>query len=863
MATERKIHPPVRYPESCYNSYMKRLYEQFIPEHYDIKWDLCHAAKPKRRITGSVQIKGTQVDPDAVRLHAKNLTIDSVYVNDREITELYTSHDELVIPHKDPGTVYISIEFSLHLTNAMHGIYPCYYEVDGKKQEVYATQFESHHAREAFPCIDEPEAKATYSVTLLTANNMSAATLSNMPIYHQRRSDDATVTTFAITPRMSSYLVAFAAGDFQRATSKTKGGVEVNVYATKAHSADSLTWALERATETIDFFNDYFGIDYPLPKSDHVALPDFSAGAMENWGLVTYREVALLADPQTATISGKEYIAEVISHELSHQWFGDLVTMKWWDDLWLNESFATVMEYLAPNALHPEWRLWSKFVTNEGSVALRRDSIDGVQPIHVEVSHPDEIGTLFDGAIVYAKGGRLLHMMQEWIGEDAFRAGLKQYFTTYQYKNTIGDDLWRCLGDASGKDVAGLMNTWLTQPGFPVVHATLGNGTLTLSQEQCFVGPHTPTSRLWPIPLDASDHDLPDIMNDRTLTVPYHSPAALRLNTKGNGHFVTHYSQELQERILSDIIAGKLSETERAVFLFEQTLLARGGYLPSAALIDILVAYEREASETVWNVMAMAMSELKRFVETDETAEQDLRRFIGRIARAQYTRLGWTQKTGEPEEDTRLRSLIIGCMLYSEDAEVIATALSHYAATAPEALDAELRSAILTAAVRFDTGKTVVNRLLDLYKSTSSAELQGDITSAVTSSRNPAILRVLIGKLTDTSLIRTQDTMYWFVDLLRNRRSRTEAWQWMQHKWNWIEKNFGGDKSHDYFPRYSGSCLATRQQLAEYKAFFEPKRSDQSLTRAIDMGIRDLEGKIELLERDSDAVAAKLQQLRS
>lgn len=840
---------------------MKRLYEQFIPDHYDITWDLCHAKKPKRLIKGTVQIKGTQVDPDTIRLHAKDIIIDSVYVNNEEIPELYTESDELIIPHKKPGTVYVSIRFSLHLTDAMHGIYPCYYEVDGKKHEVYATQFESHHAREAFPCIDEPEAKATFSITLINSDRSPMRLLSNMPNLHQRHDDDITMTTFATTPRMSSYLVAFAAGDFQRATSKTISGVEVNVYATKAHSAKSLTWALERATETIDFFDHYFGIRYPLPKSDHVALPDFSAGAMENWGLITYREVALLADPQTATISGKEYIAEVVAHELSHQWFGDLVTMKWWDDLWLNESFATVMEYLATDKLHPEWHMWSKFVTNEGSVARRRDSIDGVQPIRVEVSHPDEIGTLFDGAIVYAKGGRLLRMMQEWISEDAFRAGLKQYFTTYQYKNTVGADLWRCLGSASGKDVSKLMNAWLTQPGFPVVHVSLENGQVTLSQEQCFVGPHEPSSRVWPIPLDASDAALPDIMNDRTIEVAYPSTETLRINTKGNGHFVTQYDNELQERILSDIATGKLSEIERANFLFEQTLLARGGYTSSAALIDILNAYRQETSETVWNIMAMAIGELKHFVETDEIAEKALRKFVGQLAHAEYVRLGWVQKTDEPEEDTRLRSLIISSMLYSEDDTVVSAALAHYAAAAPEALDPELRSAILTAAVRFGNDTTIINRLLELYKSTNSAELQEDIASAVTASRDPSVLRNLVGKLTNTSLIRPQDTVHWFVDLLRNRISRADTWQWTQQQWGWIEKNFGGDKSHDYFPRYTGSFLTTRQQLTEYKSFFDPMKSNPSLARAIDMGIRDLEGRIALLERDSADVATRLESI--
>lgn len=255
-------------------------------------------------------------------------------------------------------------------------------------------------------------------------------------------------------------------------SAKTSGGVDVAVWATPAQTEASLNFALEHAVKTIEFFNEYFGVDYPLPKSDHVALPDFSSGAMENWGLVTYREVALLADPATTTLASKQYIATVVSHELSHQWFGNLVTMKWWNNLWLNESFATLMEYVAVDAIHPEWNAWLDFATHESILALRRDAIDGVQSVQVDVNHPDEISSLFDGAIVYAKGARLMRMLQTYVGHDAFRAGLESYFKQFAYQNTEADDLWNHLEQASGKQIRQMMDYWISTSGYPVVSVT-------------------------------------------------------------------------------------------------------------------------------------------------------------------------------------------------------------------------------------------------------------------------------------------------------------------------------------------------------------------------------------------------------
>lgn len=833
---------------------MDRLFSQFQPEHYDIQWDL-RQAKSNRLIRGTATIRGQHLAAEPIRLHAKDLQIEEATVNGQAV-KISTDNDILTFDNTDNGPAQITIKFSLTLTDAMHGIYPCYYKHQGQKYELYATQFESHHAREAFPCVDEPEAKATFAISILSNEPV---VLSNMPVISQRESSEGTLTTFEQTPRMSTYLAAFVAGDLQRATTAAKSGVEVNVYATPAQSADSLNWALQHAAQTIDFFNEYFGVPYPLPKSDHVALPDFSSGAMENWGLVTYRETALLADPATASVSTRQYIATVIAHELSHQWFGNLVTMKWWNNLWLNESFATLMEYLATDALHPDWRQWDEFANNEGVAALRRDSIDGVQPVQTDVSSPAEISALFDGAIVYAKGGRLLRMMQLWIGDEAFRAGLKQYFTRFKYSNTIGDDLWECLSQASGKDVGALMNTWISQPGYPVVYALLDNGELTLRQEQFFTGPHQPSDRLWPIPLDANDQRLPKILKEREQRLSPAPDGLLLLNHQNASHFITCYDDALRARILQAIASGTLTPSQRAQYLNEQILLARGGLIASSTLVEALAAFQNESDQTVWEIISLAISDLKKFVDQDEAAEKLLRRLSGKLARPQFERLGWSKRPGEPESDSKLRAAIIDCMLYSEDAAAISTARRLYQNTPLAELSADLRPSIIGAAVRYsDQPADIVSQLLEAYQATQSADLRSDIAAGVATTRDAEQLARLIGLLTNTDIIRSQDTVHWFVDLLRNRYGREAAWRWMRSQWSWIEQTFASDKSHDYFPRYAAMLLMTRQQLAEYREFFTPLRRDQSLVRAIDMGILDLEGKLDLIDRDKAAVLAAL-----
>jgi aminopeptidase N len=836
---------------------VSRLIEQFIPDHYQLSLSL---HRLERTFDGIITIDGvSQSTEQTITVHAKELRIASVTLDGKEATFATGDNDELTISHPDifTGAHTIVIAFSGDITDAMHGLYPCYYEVDGMKQELLATQFESHHAREVFPCIDEPEAKATFDVTLTTEQDIIV--LGNMPVTRQTVENDLLVTSFATTPRMSTYLLAWVTGQLHRATTTTKSGVEVNIWATPAQPVESLSFALDIAARTIDFFDEYFDTPYPLPKSDHVALPDFSSGAMENWGLITYREIALLADPATVSISSKHYIATVIAHELSHQWFGNLVTMKWWNNLWLNESFATLMEYVAIDTLHPEWNVWLDFATSESIMALRRDAIDGVQAVQVDVHHPDEISTLFDGAIVYAKGARLLRMLQQYIGHDAFQTGLKAYFAAHAYANTEADDLWQALGQASGKDITHFMNTWISQSGYPVISVSLNDDQLHLSQEQFFVGQHLESAKLWPVPLNSSWKALPAIFDTGETTFQVAAEATpLRLNVGDSAHFVTQYDHALLSQLVEATRNGTMNPLDRLQLLNENTLLARGGRIASAELITLLDAFKHEHTEAVWDIVSMTIGELKKFVEGDDTSDTQLRTFAAQLAAQEYQRLGWTAKDNEPETDTKRRTTILAITLYGEAPEAVATAQQIYNSTPLEELDPELRPLIISAAVRHNPDASIVETLLERYQATTSAELQQDIASGMTSTKDPETLKRLLDLIKDSSVVRPQDAARWFVWIIRSREGRALAWQWLRNNWDWIEATFSGDKSYDDFPRYAAGSLVTRQQLEEFRHFFTPMQTIPALSRVISMGISEIEGRVELIERDAKAVRAAL-----
>ncbi|MDR1970067.1 MAG: M1 family metallopeptidase, partial [Candidatus Nomurabacteria bacterium] len=755
---------------------VNQLVNFFVPEHYDLTLNI---NRIERQFSGTVKIRGT-TSGEKIRLHAKDLEILNASVDGIAVGIGQYENDEIEL---NAAGREIVMEFSGRIVDgSMHGLYPCYYELNGKKKELLATQFESHHAREVFPCIDEPAAKATFDLTLTTEDGVTV--LSNMPTLQDQVLQDKgrTTTKFATTPKMSTYLLAFVIGDLQKKTAKTKSGVEVNIYATPAQKPESLDFALDTAVRSIDFYDEYFGVKYPLPKSDHVALPDFGSGAMENWGLITYRETALLADKNTGLVS-RQYIAMVIAHELSHQWFGNLVTMKWWDDLWLNESFASLCEHIATDALFPDWQMWLSFETSDVISALRRDALPGVQSVQQDLSHPDEISTLFDPAIVYAKGERLLKMCRAFIGEDNFRAGLKEYFKKFAYQNTEANNLWQVLSEVSGQDISSLMIPWLTRPHYPVVRASYNKSTqeVTLAQE-VFSMAREASGDIWPIPIFTNEPNAPKIFDQRTMTFPVENVENFQLNIGNNSHFITSFDETLRAAMSASM--PKLDETDRLKILNEMTLLARAGYESTTSYFSVLPQIKNERFWAIQEIFMMMIADLKKFVEGDETAENNLKKMVGDLTGGLFEELGVKPKSADSLNVTKLRPLVLSNMFYAEDQATIDACLAEFSIHRHDltGVVGDLRAIIIATAVRFGDDETF-DYLLDIYKSSQDADLRQDICAGLTATRNLEQIEKLIANLMLPDAVRPQDLFYWFGWLLANRYARSQVWAWCRNNW--------------------------------------------------------------------------------
>ena len=835
---------------------VKHFIETFVPEHYDLFLDLNRADKT---FSGKVTITG-EAKTSKISLHQKDLTVEAVEVagQARPFT-LDKDNEALYIELEAAGPVVMTITYTGKITDNMTGIYPSYYTVDGVKKEIISTQFESHFAREAFPSVDEPEAKATFDLALKFDQEEGELALSNMPEIDVENRKATGVWKFETTPRMSSYLLAFAAGDMQGITAKTKNGTLVGVYATKAHPASNLEFALDIAVRCIEFYEEYYGVKYPIPQSLHVALPDFSAGAMENWGLVTYREIYLLVDENSTALS-RQTVALVVAHELAHQWFGNLVTMKWWDDLWLNESFANMMEYVSVDAIEPSWKIFEDFQTSGAPYALKRDATDGVQSVHVEVKHPDEINTLFDGAIVYAKGSRLMHMLRRWLGDDAFRKGLGAYFEKHQYGNTIGRDLWDALSQASGRDVAAFMDAWLEQPGYPVVTAKVENDCLILTQKQFFIGEHEDKGRLWPVPLNSNWQGLPDTLTTERLEIPNYAAlaaqndGALRLNTENTAHYITDYQGELLDALLNNL--SSLDNISKLQIVQERRLLAESGMISYADLLPVISKLANETSYMVVSAVSQVLEGLNRFVDEGSQTEEDYKALLKVLSQSNFDRLGFEKQEGESDEDEMVRQLIVGNMIKADDetAKAQASQIFDRYRDNLEKLPAAIRLQVLVNQIKHHESKELAKLYLDLYVASNDGSFKNALSTALSYTKNKETLDELLATWKDKFTVKPQDLSAWYARFLSQDFTQEAVWTWARENWDWIKAALGGDMSFDSFVISPAVVFKTEKRLAEYKAFFEPQLDDMAISRNISMGIKEIAARVELVKREKEAV---------
>ena len=836
---------------------VKRFYETFHPEHYDIYLDI---SREKKRFHGKTVVIG-EAQEELVKLNQKYLKINSVRVDQKKADFNYNDKDEVInIEAGKVGKMKIEVDFEGKLTDTMMGIYPSYYEVDGEKKQLIGTQFETTFARQAFPCVDEPEAKATFALAIKFDEKPGESIISNQP---EEKFKDG-VHYFKPTLRMSSYLVAFVFGDMQRKLTRTKSGVEIGVFATRAHQAKELDFALDIAKRSIEFFEDFYETPYPLEHSYQVALPDFSAGAMENWGCVTYREAYLLLDPDNTSLEMKQLVATVIAHELAHQWFGDLVTMKWWDNLWLNESFANMMEYVAIDALEPNWKIWEMFQTSEVPAALQRDATDGVQSVHVMVNDPAEIDALFDSAIVYAKGSRMLVMVRALLGDEALRKGLKNYFAAHKYGNATGDDLWKALGEASGLDIGAIMHSWLEQPGYPVVSAKVEDGKLVLTQKQFFIGEGKEVGRKWQIPLNSNYAAVPKIMKDGKLVVGDYADliadngVPFRLNVGNNSDFIVKYDKTLLDDILNHI--DELDAVDKLQLLQDFRLLAEGGHMSYADIVPLLPKFADSTSPIVNNALYRIMTTLRNFVTPDSKEEKDLKKLYNLLSEKQVKRLGLLPKAGESTDDNLTRPYVVAASLYAGNDDTINGLHTIYSENSDnlEGISADIRSAVLVNEVKNFGNMTLFDKLLKKYQETSDASLKQDLCAGITSTKMPEIIDAIVDDFENSEIIKPQDLRAWYRNVLANPFGQEQAWNWIRLEWPWLEATVGGDMEFATFITVTANIFHTEERLNQFQDFFEPKINTPGLTREIKMDTKVIETKVNLVKKEQSAVNAAI-----
>ena len=830
---------------------VERLAEHFKPQKYQL---FLQPDREQLTFTGRVVISGELTKPTTIiKLHAKGLRIDSATFSiggpdHNFIKHTYGDGDVLylVSPIKVAGQLTIALSFFGEITEPMVGLYLCrWQDAKGQEKQIVATQFESHHAREVFPCIDEPSAKAVFELTLKTPAGDQV--LANTPRSSQIESDGWVETSFEPTPIMSTYLLAFVHGELVPAEATSKKGTQVRVWTTPVHAAHT-NFALDTAVRALDQLEEFFGLDFPLSKIDHVALPDFAAGAMENWGLITYREAAILVDPKNTPLEEKQTVATVIAHELSHQWFGNLVTMDWWTDLWLNEGFASWLEVFITDKLYPEWQMWQQFLSDAYLAAQSLDALASSHPIEVQISDPAEIPTIFD-AISYDKGACVIRMLYDYLGHDDFVKGLRAYLQSHTYANATTADLWAALQSASGRPVAEFMRVWTSQTGYPLITAEIGADQIQLGQSRFLYNPESKVEpALWPVPLDNNVSDDMILMDRASQTWPLENADKAKLNYGQDGFYVVAYDSAHWQRLTKQAARGGLQPADTLGLINDAFKLAKAGQRPTSQALDLVAGLSQETDAVVWEVMAGQLGNL-RLVFSDEDLRRQMRPYLLNLAGTQLRRLGWQGQASESHFDKLLRPLILGLAATAEETKVIGEVDRRFdAMTKAEDVEPDLRGVVFGSRAR--RGQPAdYDKLLMLYQAADSPQVQNQLAGGLCAFRQPELIKRSL-ELISSGEVRMQDVLFWLSYLLTNIDGRAAAWAWIKDNWNWLVEKFGDESTHlSVVPKLIGRSFASQDMLNDYRTFFS-KVNLLGLGQPIAQGEEGLEWQAVWYERE-------------
>jgi len=757
------------------------------------------------------------------------------------------------------GKYKLNIVFQGILNDKMRGFYRSKYNLKGKDVYMATTQFEATDARRAFPCFDEPAHKAVFNVSLVVPKGKTAIS-NTLPISVAEHEAGFDIVKFAPTPKMSTYLLAFIVGDFEYIERKSRRGVTVRVYTTpgKTHQAH---FALDTTVRCLEFYEKYFDIPYPLNTLDMIAIPDFSSLAMENWGAITFREIGLLVDEDKTSTSSKELIAEVIAHELAHQWFGNLVTMEWWTHLWLNEGFASYIPYLVIEKLFPEWDIWERFTNDTQGVALRLDALKTTHPIEVEVHHPDEIGEIFD-AVSYSKGASIIRMLAEYIGEQAFRDGLRHYLKKHSYKNTETLHLWQSFEKSSGKKVAKMMQNWTAKPGYPVVKAEIKNNNLVLSQERFFSSPISKSKAkdktIWQIPIkflkiklagSTQKSETEGYLLSRASEKFDFGKFALKLNPEESGFYRVSYSSELLEALREPVEQKKLSSSDRLGIVRDLFALAESSDINTSTALHFLSAYRKETDYVVWAEIAAGLAKVSKLI-AKESYKPNLDILISELFTPLVHKLGWEKSKGEPNTDSLLRSLAISMAGSAGSKAVVKEAKLKF--KSKKKVDPDVRSAVYRIVAQ-NGGLKEYNKLVSLYKKEHFHEEKNRIGDALGYFKNAKILKKVC-EFAMSKDVRPQDTIYMLSSVGINPLGRDIWWSFVRSNWKTLVSRYGEGGLSLSRAITALSPSAEAKHFKSFKQFFATHTAPGA-SRAVEQVLERLESNILWLKRDGKLIA--------
>jgi puromycin-sensitive aminopeptidase len=715
-----------------------------------------------------------------------------------------------------PGEARLVLRWTGRFTEGLRGLYLA--------GSVAATQFEAADARRVFPCFDEPAFKCTWALTVKVPPKLVA--LGNGRVLAEELAGPHRMVRFAETEVLPSYLIALVVGPLVSTGEDLAAGIPVRTWCLE-EKRNLLGFGQQAALAVLPMLQDYFGLPYAFGKLDQVGIPDFEAGAMENAGLITYRELALLLDPSTAPLGVQKRVAEVVTHELAHQWFGNWVTMVWWDDLWLNEAFATWMAYKIVDRWRPDWRVWLDFDAGKAT-ALHLDALRSTHPIRGTVANAAEATESFD-AITYEKGGAVLRMIEGFLGEESFRSGIRDYMRKHARGNAVADDLWAALARASHAPVVELANAWIRQSGYPVVSLTLEGNRVRLSQERFFSEPGLSSSETWPVPLvlawgdDRGRHTRPFLMERRTGEVTLEASGPVRwldVNAGSTGFYRVAYSAELLAALGKSV--GALLPAERIGLLADQWALVRAGRARIGDFLDLALAFGDESDHAVLDELVGRLG----YIEARLVDGEDQERFRGLVERLflqRFHAMGWDPVAGETDQDRLRRAALLRAVAG------VARSRSVFGETAPRvdrvlngqrtALDPNLVDTAVAVSAREGDGD-LFDRLRAAFPREADPAVKRRYLLALTAFETPELASRAESMALDPA-VPLQDFASFVHGLLANRVAREGSWKLLRERWPAVvEKTAQAPMLLRRVVEALGN-LRERRHLDEARAFLE------------------------------------------